>query len=253
MCSTSKLSRVQRVRLQRLYSLSLLSHQLNFKQGRFIVNGDFCNFFVSHSAVSKQVDILECHFSEVIRSKMRRQKKVKVLLVNEWKSCCKSSKHLLKSQQAKAAFNVFSDPAVPQFDCDEGNLFQARAWCLNAPLTKCFAKTISLSGVLVKWWFMLGWSHHRVFQPQVKTGHCRSDSICVLLVVDSVHVCIAQATAWLQRKRSWEGDGVNDRREKAWMWSTCLVTLYDLRNKSRLLETLVIAVIREHNDRKVRE
>lgn len=52
----------------------------------------------------------------------------------------------------------FSDPAVPQFDCDEGNLFQARAWCLNAPLTKCFAKTISLSGVLVKWWFMLGWS-----------------------------------------------------------------------------------------------
>lgn len=95
--------------------------------------------------------------------------------------------------------------------------------------------------------------HHRVFQPQVKAGHCRSDSICVLLVVDSVHVCIAQATAWLQRKRSWEGDGVNDRREKAWMWSTCLVTLYDLRNKSRFLETLVIAVIREHNDRKVRE
>lgn len=127
MCSTSKLSRVQRVRLQRLYSLSLLSHQLNFKQGRFIVNGDFCNFFVSHSAVSKQVDILECHFSEVIRSKMRRQKKVKVLLVNEWKSCCKSSKHLPKSQQAKVAFNGISDPAVPRFDCDEGNLFQARA------------------------------------------------------------------------------------------------------------------------------
>lgn len=75
MCSTSKLSRVQRVRLQRLYSPSLLSHQLNFKQGRFIVNGDFCNFFVSHSAVSKQVDILECHFSEVIWSKMRRQKR----------------------------------------------------------------------------------------------------------------------------------------------------------------------------------
>lgn len=71
----------------------------------------------------------------------------------------------------------FFDLVVPQYSCDDGNLFQTGLQ--NAPLTKRFCEHhLSLSwGAVVKWWIMLGWSSsHSVPIQSESWTPCRPDS-----------------------------------------------------------------------------
>lgn len=151
-----------------------------------------------------------------------------MLLVYWCKSCWTSLKRFQKSWKAKLRCNVFgfffSDPAVPQCCCDEGNLFQAGDGSLNASLTKFHEHHLSLTleggGKLVKWWFMLGWSSSLSVPIQSEMldpvrawfslssptfGHSVYAWVCVSVVYCATEV---------------KGNGVNEMRKRAWMRCT---------------------------------